>query len=391
MTAVLTDVNYRMSLALIRSLGEAGVSVVACQRQNGTVPIGFASKYCARQQLLPDDGYLDALYEVCAGIAAAEGERPALLPVGAATLKLLAQPETRARFQAVCGLFLPAPEQLELLNDKERAAALAVSCGVPVPRAWQPEPEESEPDFLARVPLPCVVKPHCGEALGLTAADRYIIARDRTTLEQAFALFRDRAGEAPLVQEYLPGGALGCSVLAEDGVVLRHICHRRVREYPITGGPSSCCDAIRCPELEDYVNRMAAACGYSGLAMFEFKEDAQGHPRLLEVNPRIWGTYPLTRVAGTNFSLLWFLLSYNAGNPDNPYPLPPEPEYALRRMTFFPTDQRAARAYRRAGQGHRAKGAFHDLLTAKDGLFEWGDPRPAFRYWRSLLQRGRSG
>ncbi len=387
MTAVLTDVNYRMSLALIRSLGEAGVRVEACQRQNGTVPIGFFSKYCAARHPLPEDGWLDALYDVCAACLARDGSRPALLPVGAATLRVLAEPAVRERFESVCGLCLPTTEQLALLNDKERAAALAVSCGVPVPRAFRQEPGESEDAFFDRAALPCVVKPHCGEALGLTAADRYVIARDRATLTAAFRHFSEQAGEAPLVQEYLPGGALGCSVLARDGLVLRQICHRRVREFPITGGPSSCCDAIRHPALEDYTARMVAACGYSGLAMFEFKEDASGEPRLLEVNPRVWGTYPLTRVAGSDFSLLWFLLSWNAGNPDTPQPLPPEPVYALRRMTFFPTDQRAARAYRKAGQADRARGAFRDLLSAKDGLFEWRDLRPALRYWRSLLQR----
>ena len=380
MTAIITDVHYRMSLAAIRDLAEAGVTVVACERAGAGTPLGFRSRRPARRVLLPDEGYADALWELCRSVAEEEGEKPALLPMGAATLRLLAA--ERERFAAVCGLCVPTPEQLALLNDKEQAAALARACGVPAPGSFSPEISEERDAFLSCVPLPAIVKPHCGEALGLTAAQRYVRADTADQLTAAWEKFFALAGEPPLVQEFLPGGGFGCSVLAREGRILRAVCHRRVREYPITGGPSACCEAVERPDLAEFTARMVSACGYTGVAMFEFKEDAAGQPRLLEVNPRVWGSFPLTRVSRSGFSLAWCTEAWNAGNPDKAVPLGWDHGCQTCRMSFFPVDWLARRACRKAGRAAAAREP-----GGRDGLFEWADPRPAFAYWADLLRR----
>ncbi len=393
MVAIVTDVHYRMSLALIRDLSQAGVEVVTCERErcrsNRSSPaLGALSRHTSRHVWLPDgDGYLDALLDLCQEICLGHECRPALLPVGASTLALVS--ENRERFAQSCGLCLPTPGQLALFNSKEQVAALASSLGIPVPEGRRER--ESLPDFLRRSPLPCVVKPVCGENLGLTAADRYIIARTEAEAEAACTRFSQLAGEPPVVQAYLPGGALGCSVLAQDGQILAAICHRRLREYPISGGPSSCCASVEAPVLQEYAARMVGHTGYTGLAMFEFKEDGAGTPRLLEINPRVWGTFPLSRATGSGIPLLWCALAWNAGNPDNPAPLPETPIPQRKKMIFAASDLMAAAGYLRQGKPGRALGAFADLVnpTVRDGLFEWGDILPGLAYFRALLAKER--
>ena len=49
MTAVITDVRYRMAVALIRDLGSVGIDVIACEREEyvhsrKTPPLGFFFK-----------------------------------------------------------------------------------------------------------------------------------------------------------------------------------------------------------------------------------------------------------------------------------------------------------------------------------------------------------
>ncbi|MBP3520417.1 MAG: hypothetical protein J6J87_03630, partial [Oscillospiraceae bacterium] len=253
MTAIVTDVHYRMSLALIRDLAQAGVKVICCERESVPAPLGFASKHTAQTVTLPVEGYLEALHDLCARVFREEGENPALLPVGAATLALLS--ENRERFDPVCGLLIPTPGQLDTFNSKAAVAALGEELGVPTPRQFTLAEGESLPDFFARLPLPCVVKPLCGEKFGLAAAQRYVIVTAVPQGVAAYERFLSLTGEVPLVQEYLPGGALGCSVLAREGEVLAALCHRRLREYPVSGGPSACCERVSRPDLEDY-----AAC-----------------------------------------------------------------------------------------------------------------------------------
>ena len=393
MVAIVTDVHYRMSLALIRDLARAGVEVITCEqdrcRDSRTSPaLGALSRYVSRHVWLPGgtDG-LEALLSLCLETGLGRDCRPALLPAGAATLALIA--ENRERFEPLCGLCVPTAEQLDLLNSKPRLAALAARLGVPLPESMAPG--EDLDRFLDRQGLPCVIKPACGEKLGLTAAARYAVASTREEARAAWERFSRLAGEPPVVQGYLPGRALGCSVLARSGQVMAAICHQRVREYPVSGGPSSCCQCVEREDIRTYAARLTAETGLTGLAMFEFKEDRDGAPRLLECNPRVWGTFPLTRVSGSGIPLLWCALAWNAGNPDNPAPLPALTPTRGRRMIFAASDLMAAAGYARRGSPGRALGALGDLLNpwVRDGLFEWGDMLPALAYFRSLLAKER--
>lgn len=393
MVAIVTDVHYRMSLALIRDLAQAGVEVITCEqdrcRDSRTSPaLGALSRYVSRHVWLPGgtDG-LEALLSLCRETGLGRDCRPALLPAGAATLALIA--ENRERFEPLCGLCVPTAEQLDLLNSKPRLAALAARLGVPLPESMAPG--EDLDRFLDRQGLPCVIKPACGEKLGLTAAARYAVASTREEARAAWERFSRLAGEPPVVQGYLPGRALGCSVLARSGQVMAAICHQRVREYPVSGGPSSCCQCVEREDIRAYAARLTAETDLTGLAMFEFKEDRDGAPRLLECNPRVWGTFPLTRVSGSGIPLLWCALAWNAGNPDNPAPLPVLTPPRGRRMIFAASDLMAAAGYARRGSPGRALGALGDLLNpwVRDGLFEWGDMLPALAYFRSLLAKER--
>ena len=106
----------------------------------------------------------------------------------------------------------------------------------------------------------------------------------------------------------------------------------------------------------------------------------------------MWGTFPLTRIAGSGLPLLWFLQSWNAGNPSNPAALPEQAQPRPRKkMIFAASDLMAAAGYARRGSPGRALGAPGDFLNpwVRDGLFEWGDMAPALAYFRSLLAKER--
>lgn len=382
MTAIVTDAHYRMSVSLIRDLAELGVRVVACEKASLQSPVGFASRAVSRRVFLEDAAYLEALFSLCQEIYEQEGEKPALLPVGAKTLAALS--EQSARFSAVCGLCVASPAQLARLNDKEAVAALAKACGVPIPESFTKNPGENEDAFFARVPLPCAVKPHCGEKLGLPAAARYRIAKTKEELQAAYRHFFALAGEAPIVQEFLPGEAYGCSVLAKDGAILRAICHRRVREYPVSGGPSSCCECVENPELLAFAEMIIRESGFTGPAMLEFKCGADGKPRLLEINPRVWGTFPLTRASGSDFSYGWLCL---AGG----LPLPEECKPIHVKMVYYPADLIAALGYLKSGRPGMFFAALRDVFDprVKPGLFSVKDPKPSFVYIQNLFHRRR--
>jgi predicted ATP-grasp superfamily ATP-dependent carboligase len=383
MIAIVTDVRYRMSLAVIRDAAEAGIEIVAVERDDsGAPPIGFYSKYVHETHMLHGVSYVSELYALCRDTYRRSGKKPALLPVGASTLAVIAPDDVRERFSGVCGLCMPTQEQLDLFNSKSAVAEMAQSLGIPVPRAWAIRER-------AQITYPCVVKPICGEKQGLSASERYVIARDEKALGEAYSHFLVATGGVPLIQEYLGGGGAGCSVLARDGRVVSSLCHVRVREWPISGGPSACCRAVHDPTLESFAAEMVKNVNYTGLAMVEFKQGLDGKYRLLEINPRVWGSYPTTRVAKSGMSLAWFAEAWNAGNPNDRFSPPPLPPYREVKMHFLPSDMMSGFGYLRAGKPEKFFGAVADLFNpaVKNGLFEWSDARPGREYYRSLLRK----
>lgn len=104
MVAIVTDIHYRMSLAVIRELGEADVTAICCEseRHRADAPLGMLSRHCAQQHWLPAGNECEALLALCCEVGAQHHCRPALLPLGAATLALVAA--NRAAFDGVCGL-----------------------------------------------------------------------------------------------------------------------------------------------------------------------------------------------------------------------------------------------------------------------------------------------
>lgn len=102
----------------------------------------------------------------------------------------------------------------------------------------------------------------------------------------------------------LDGDAYGVSVLFNKGEQRAIFTHKRLREYPISGGPSTLRESIRYPEIEEYALDLLTALNWHGVAMVEFRVDARdGKPKLIEINPGFWTGLPLAIYAGVDFSL----------------------------------------------------------------------------------------
>jgi predicted ATP-grasp superfamily ATP-dependent carboligase len=117
----------------------------------------------------------------------------------------------------------------------------------------------------------------------------------------------------PIVQECIPPGgeALGVAVLMNFASEARaSFAYRRLREYPITGGPSTLRESAWNPGLQESAERLLSCLGWVGVAMVEFKVDPRdGRPKLLEVNPRFWGSLHHAILCGVDFPFLLYRLA----------------------------------------------------------------------------------
>ena len=365
-TAVVTDGKYRSSIAAVRALGRAGYRVVVTQTRGDCAhePAVFTSRYAAQCRWIEgsaaDEGYADRLLELVRGY-----ERPVLFCVGAVTLNTVAR--TREKFEQVCDFLIASPEILDRLNDKEMVHRRCLELGIPVPRQYEGEPEG----------YPVVIKPHCGEKFGLKAAERYAVANNKEAYADCMARMKIY-DPAPIVQQKVEGDGMGASLLLDrEGRLISALCHRRLREYPVTGGPSTCCESLYDEEKIDHAYRLLRSFDFTGMAMVEFKGDC-----VLEVNPRVWGSFPMTERAESPF------VSYyaRAAAGERVEYVPKDYKVGVK-LRFTLNDGAAALSLMKHGRIKEAVGAAADLFRVPDALAAKDDPKPLRRYLKNTLLR----
>ena len=365
-TAVITDVRYRAAVAACRQLAEAGWRVVAVQTREDTHcdPPAFSS-VSVTERVWVEGSCRDAEYPTRLREVLCQYDNPLLFCVGAVTLRAVAA--ERDAFAAVCRFLVSEAEVLDALNDKEIVHERAAGLGIPVPREFA-----SEPDVW-----PVVVKPHCGEKAGLKAAERYVIAHGPEELFAAREKLRS-VDPSPLVQQYVTGDGIGVSVLlGPEGELLSALCHRRIREWPVTGGPSACCVSFYDGQKVRMAHELLRSFGFCGLAMVEFKGEC-----FLEVNPRVWGSFPLTEKTGS--AMLRRYAAAACGEKVEAV-LPDFREGV--RMHYLLGDAAASLALLRSGRLREAWSGLADLIRLRDALRCRGDDKPFFVYLLRTIQR----
>jgi predicted ATP-grasp superfamily ATP-dependent carboligase len=205
--------------------------------------------------------------------------------------------------------YLPVPyfETFKRARHKDRTLKLAEQIGIPIPKTWYVEDLSQIAKLKDHLPYPVVIKPKIGSgAIGIHYPKNPREFVDRYTRVH-------RISPYPLIQDRIPvnGISYGASFLMdENGRVKASFVHRRIREYPVSGGASTLRESIRHDDIRDMGLSLLKALDWSGVAMVEFKVDPRDNtPKLMEINPRFWGSLALAVDAGVNFPYLMYRLS----------------------------------------------------------------------------------
>jgi len=297
------DGFWNKALAAVRSLGRRGVFVTAGERTR-LAPALF-SRYCRRRFVHPSvERHPEAF------LAALERELQAtgydvVLPMELGTQLLVT--EHRRRLEPGARIPFADADRTLRVHDKGFLTAFARDHGIECPATFFPEGPEDAAALSVDLPYPVLVKPrHSSGGRGIRRVER------RADFVAAYAMVHARF-PAPIVQECLPpgGDALGVAVLMNFASEPRaSFAYRRLREYPASGGPSTLRESIRDPDLRATTERLLSLLGWVGVAMAEFKVDPRdGRPKLLEVNPRFWGSLQHAILCGVDFPWLLYRMA----------------------------------------------------------------------------------
>jgi predicted ATP-grasp superfamily ATP-dependent carboligase len=341
------------------------------------------SRYTSRIVDVPDNltdsaGFAAALLELVPG-------HDVLLPMGMHAINPVAR--CLDAFTARTRLALAPAETIDRADNTPQLLGLARELGIPVPAQWKVGDYASPGKLAEAVRYPAFVK--IGIEAGLAPGDRYAIAANAAELTAAVERL-SAYNPDPIIQECLTGPGIGFEVLYDfEHRPVARFAHRRLRQYPLEGGPSTYCVSIHDARAEKYSLRLLDHLRWTGLAMVEFKIDERtGTPVLMEINPRPWGSMQLAIHAGVEFPWLWYQLAR-----DGKLPVQPDWPDGVR-LRYFANDARAAlaEAHRAHSLGAKAAiiGSLFDPRVA-EGVFSWRDPRPSWAYLAKAFRRAVGG
>ena len=297
--ALVVDVGWVNGLAAIRSLGRAGIPVIAVDHRQSA--LGFRSRY-ARPVVSPDPQDEEAFVSFLAGL---EVDAPA--PVFAThdePLNAIARGAERLGDKFLYPF--PPWEVLARIQTKRGQLEAARAAGVPVPRTAYPASVEEAREAASDLGYPVLVKPSSTEGFKRRFGRQAFRCETGAQVAVAFA---DAEPFEPMVQEIVPGGdeelfTLG-SYLAADGEALGLFCGRKLRQTPPGVGTCRVGEAVWVEEVVEQGLEVLRALEHKGLSQVEFKRDRRdGSFKLMEVNPRLWQWHGLASACGVDLPLI---------------------------------------------------------------------------------------
>lgn len=306
MTVFVVDGAERTSLAIARSLGKKGIEVHCGESYRGSTTA--LSKYCKRSFVYPDPQIdCDKFIEWLMGIlkngnyeAIYSSREVTTIPISYYKKEL--EKYTRVPF--------PDYDKMLMTHDKAKTFEFAMDRGIPMPKTYFVESMMELEEISNTIEYPVVVKPRCkttwnrGRPVMLKVTSRNYVSNKNDLINISGDIFK-KSGKMPLIQEYIYGEGYGVEVLCNHGEPRAIFMHKRLREYPITGGASTLRESVYNEKMKNIGLKLMEALNWHGVAMVEFKLDEKdGEPKLMEVNGRFWGSLPLSIASGVDFPYL---------------------------------------------------------------------------------------
>jgi predicted ATP-grasp superfamily ATP-dependent carboligase len=295
MSAFVTDGDYKHTLGIIRSLGKKGLKVDVGASQT-RYQIAACSKFCNKSFEYPDpkidqQQFIHYISNICKS-----SNYEAVIPVGYNANFVLSK-----FLKVINSNKIPLTDfrTYQIAANKALSIILAREIGVPVPDTIFVK-KFSCLRQVDKISYPVVVK-------GVYEGGFVRYAYNKNDLKNKYEELFRLQGTAPIIQEFVKGGGYGFFALFNNGNPRAIFMHKRIREQGKMGGPSTCAESFFDPQLLHYGLKILKKLEWHGVAMVEFKKDIKDNLyKLMEINPKFWGSLDLSIACGVDFPFLLY-------------------------------------------------------------------------------------
>lgn len=287
---LITDAEYKNTLSCMRSLSKKGYYVGSVSTSSAFRTLGFYSKYCEEKFIMKvDKDNIDEYAKELLRLIERE-KYDVLIPVGLKSC--LAVSKYREKFLDKISCTIPDWDRMKIAYNKDQSMRLAKKIGVPIPDT---KVLYDKKDLKTVTSFPVVIK----SSDQATISVKY--CNNKKELLNNFIYLKKKSKTNIIAQEYIRGFGSGFYGVYKDGKMLSYFMHKRVKEFPITGGPSAVAKSYFDDRVLEYGKKIADSLAWNGPLMVEFKYDSKNDDfKLMEINPKLWGSLDLTIESGVD-------------------------------------------------------------------------------------------
>jgi len=303
---LITNAEYGHTVSIIRSLAmEKDIEIVAAGWHK-LAPARY-SRYVKKSYYYtwPLENQEQFILDI---IEIIKKEKPdVLLPIGIDTTLTISKHKERLR--GLVKIPIADYSQMAVVHNKLETLKLAQEAGVPYPKTILADSDNLE-SRLDELKMPVIIKAKLGSGEFAKAYSKQEVFEKIREIENSRSSKGVVEVKNPLIQEFIPGQIHDACVLFNQGKLRAALTQERVLTIPAEGGPGILNETHYKPELIEYSKKMLEKINYHGPAQIEFIIDERDNqPKLLEINPKFWGTSATAIAAGMNFPLLAFKMA----------------------------------------------------------------------------------
>lgn len=346
--------------SVLRCLAEVPNIRIGVLSKNGTAP-SRASRYCSYFGVIDRSDPVASLEET-----AREKHFDVVLPTDENAVRLLAINQARLR-RSLCLHPVATPEAINICTDKWLTAEFLRAHNVPAPLSmlYTPETELEMMGLAGNGPV--LVKPRIGSNgedirhfSGSSEAIRWIASGTARPSQY-------------MMQCFVDGYDIDCSVLCVEGEIEAYTIQRTRIAGARRFGPAAGIEFVNDQGPLEVVRPVLRALRWNGIMHIDLRYDSRSRDyKLIEMNPRYWGSLLGSLAAGINFPVLACQIAQGI-----------RPEPVRQRCGFYLSLGGMARETARRVLGRRAA-RFSMRETAL--RYVWSDPLPQFERLFRLIQ-----
>jgi len=295
--------GHYAGLAVMRSLGRAGIPVVALH--HSADDFGHRSRWVSQDIHVAnpeheENAFVERLVELAADFPGA-----LLIPTSDEAVKAVARHKERLdkHYVVACVEWTIA----ERFIDKMHTYALAAELGVPAPRTVVAHSIDDLETAREALDFPCLVKPRESHLYMEAFGRKMVLVRNFYEMRQAYLEAAD-AGLDVLIQEFIPGedtAGVNYNSYVHAGEPLVACTAQKIRLSPPQTGRPRVLVSRHIDEIAAGARTILNGLGIYGFTCTEFKRDARdGVYKLMEVNGRPNLSTALSVECGVNFPVI---------------------------------------------------------------------------------------